>query len=85
MELTFENLDRMTPEQEDAFFEWFTQELANDDGSEAKRHLAAGNPIYYCDPDTPEHLVIKKFPDGRRQLVSFLTGNEQFVADLDAT
>lgn len=82
MDLTFDNSESMTPQQEDEFFEKFTQELANDDGSEAKRHLAAGNPIYYCDPDTPEHLVIKKFPDGRRQLVDFSTGVEQFVEEI---
>lgn len=45
------------------------EELANDDGKAAKEHLAAGRPIYYGDADFPEGLV-KKYPDGRKQLVS---------------
>lgn len=39
------------------------------DGLAAQQHLAAGRPIYYGDADFPEGLV-KKYPDGRKQLVS---------------
>lgn len=35
----------------------------------AREHLAAGHPIYYWEEDTPEGLAIKKYPDGRRELV----------------
>lgn len=43
--------------------------LANDDGLAAKQHLAAGRAIYYADDRYREGLV-KKFPDGRKQLVA---------------
>lgn len=46
----------------------FEKALASDDGQAAKRHLAAGRPIYYGDDLYPEHIV-KEFPDGHRQLV----------------
>lgn len=43
--------------------------LINDDGSAAKQHLAAGRPIYYAD-DRYQEGVVKKYPDGRKQLVT---------------
>lgn len=43
--------------------------LVNDDGLAAKQHLAAGRPIYYTDDRYHEGLV-KKYPDGRKQLVA---------------
>ena len=47
----------------------FANVLAHDDGFAAKQHLAAGRPIYYGDDRYPEG-IIKKFPNGRQQLVS---------------
>jgi hypothetical protein len=47
----------------------FETDLANDDGLAAKQHLAAGRAIYYGDERYPEGLV-KKYPDGRMQLVT---------------
>lgn len=47
----------------------FAIALAHDDGLAAKQHLADGRPIYYGDDRYPEGIV-KKFPDGRQQLVS---------------
>ena len=38
-------------------------------GSEARRHLEAGRPIYYMEPNTPKGLVIREYPDGRREFV----------------
>jgi hypothetical protein len=38
-----------------------------------------GNPIYFCEPDTPDDLVIKQYPDGRRELVSFDVHGEKVV------
>jgi len=43
--------------------------IVNDDGLAARQHLVAGRPIYYGDAQYPGG-VIKKFPDGRKQLVS---------------
>jgi hypothetical protein len=47
----------------------FENALAHDDGRAAKQHLAAGRPIYYGDERFPEGLI-KKYPDGHRQIVS---------------
>ena len=47
----------------------FESAMMNDDGLAAKQHLAAGRPIYYGDTRYPEGIV-KKYPDGRLQLVS---------------
>lgn len=41
----------------------------NDDGQAAKSHLAAGRPIYYCEDVYPDHMV-RKWPDGRLELVN---------------
>ena len=43
----------------------------DDDGAVAGEHLAAGHPIYYSNVDTPAGLLIKEYPDGRRDLVRF--------------
>lgn len=47
----------------------FERALANDDGQAAKAHLAAGRPIYISDPLFPGQ-VVRKFPDGRKQIVA---------------
>lgn len=51
----------------------------NDDGSIARAHLAAGFPIYYSEADTPADAIIKEYPGGRRELVSFDRQGEHFV------
>lgn len=40
-----------------------------DDDSEARRHLAAGRPIFYVEPETPAGMVIRESPDGSRDYV----------------
>ncbi len=52
----------------------FERAIADDDGLAARQHLAAGRPIYYGDARYPEGLV-KKYPDGRKQLVSIGADN----------
>jgi len=52
--------------------------------SPAEDHLKAGNPIYYADPDTPDGLVIKHYPDGHRELVRWDGNSVVVVAVLDA-
>lgn len=47
----------------------FERAMTSDDGQAAQQHLDAGRPIYYGDAHFPEGLV-KKYPDGRKQLVS---------------
>jgi len=79
MTLIVETFDKRAPAEDEAFWATFEAELAHDDGAEAARRLAAGNPIYFCDPDTPENLVIKQYPDGRRELVSLGVDGEKVV------
>lgn len=40
-----------------------------DDDSEARRHLAAGRPIFYMEPETATGLVIREGPDGAKDYV----------------
>lgn len=50
--------------------EAFVLALANDDGSAAKRHLAAGRPVFYDDPRYTSEGVVKLHPDGCQQIVT---------------
>lgn len=54
----------------------------DDDGEAARETLKAGFPVYYVDAETPAGLVIKKHPDGRRELVSWSADGERPVAAL---
>lgn len=54
----------------------------NDDGAAARAHLEAGFPVYYSEPDTPEGVIIKEYPGGRRELVRFDHDGEHFVQAL---
>ena len=47
----------------------FERAMTSDDGQAAQQHLDAGRPIYYGDARFPEDLA-KKYPDGRKPLVS---------------
>jgi len=44
-------------------------QLSCADGAAAAAHLAAGRPIYYRD-EQPPHPLLRKWPDGRREVVS---------------
>lgn len=44
--------------------------------------LRAGRPIYVWDKDTPDDAVIKKYPDGRRELVRFDAAGEHVIGPL---
>jgi hypothetical protein len=80
-DLDFSKLDTMTEAEERRFMSAFTHALANDKGEEAGRHLAAGRAIYYCD-DRFKDALVKEYPDGRRQLVTFKDDAEVFLRDL---
>lgn len=56
----------------------FERAITHDDGLAAQQHLAAGRPIYYGDAQYPEGLV-KKYPDGHKQLVSVSAKGEVSV------
>lgn len=60
----------------------FERAMMTDDGQAAQQHLEAGRPIYYGDARFPEGLV-KKYPDGRKQLVSVgADGKVSVIRDL---
>lgn len=48
----------------------------------AREHLAAGRPIYYGEDDTPAGLLIKEYPDGRRELVRYHRDGDEVVRAL---
>lgn len=56
--------------------------LERDGDFAAREHLAAGRPIYYVDDDTPDELLIKKHPDGRRELVRYRRDGDEVVRAL---
>jgi len=69
---------------ETEYEEWdrgFIAALEAGDDSAACASLAAGVPIYYREEDTPSEGVIKKYPVGRRELVSFQSGCERFLRE----
>ena len=80
--LGFDSIDRWTPQQEHDFWVMFTADLARDDGATALDHLKAGFPIYVQTADTPEDMIEKRYPDGRRELVQFDSEGEHFVKAL---
>ena len=74
-----------TPPKPDPVAEFeaeFVAGLLSEDDLAARELLAAGNAIYYVDGDTPDGLVIKEFPGGRRQLVRHVRGADQVIRDL---
>ncbi|HYF90222.1 hypothetical protein [Azospirillum sp.] len=84
MDLTLENLEKMTPDQESLFLLRLDADLEQDAGAAARAHLTDGEPIYYRKPDTRPGCVIKEYPDGRKELVDFSTGEERLVGRLVA-
>ncbi len=56
----------------------FEKAIMYDDGLAAQQHLDAGRPIYYSEAKYPEGLV-KKYPDNRKQLITFDDNDEELV------
>lgn len=50
-----------------------------DEGTAVRGHLAAGRSIYYREESTPTGLVIRRNPDGSRQLVKFTAERTELV------
>jgi hypothetical protein len=57
-------------------------DILADEGAAAKAMLASGHPIYYVEADTPDSLLIKEYPDGRRELVRCDTPVDEVVCEL---
>lgn len=79
-DLDFAAVDNMTEAEERRFMAAFTNALKTDTGEAAKSHLAAGRAIYYGDRRFPSGIV-KEYPDGRRQLVTFDGDTEVLLKD----
>lgn len=58
---------------------WESLMKIDGDGSAAEKMLAQGIPIYYSEKDTPEGLMIKEHPDGRRELVRFSRQGDEVI------
>lgn len=52
------------------------------DSAAAEAASAAGHAIYYIEDDTPEGLLIKEHPDGRRTLVRFQRAGDEVIRTL---
>ena len=63
-------------------WEIIAEGLERDGDFAAREHLAAGRLIYYVEDDTPEGLLIKKYPDGRRELVRHAREGDEVVRAL---
>jgi hypothetical protein len=48
----------------------------------AQETLRAGVPIYYENASTPPGLIIKKYPDGRRELVRYHRDGDEVIRAL---
>ena len=73
------------PTEADMFADFEAELLAgveSGDDFAAREMLAAGKPIYYVEADTPAGLIVKELPDGRRQLVRHMRGNDEVIRDL---
>ncbi|MGX7005130.1 hypothetical protein [Caballeronia sp. KNU42] len=62
------------------FWQQLETALLSDDGAAAKAHLEAGFPIYVVEEDTPRNTVVKIFPEGDRQLVTFDQTGEHVIS-----
>ncbi len=69
-ELNFQDVDKMSPDEEDIFFHCLLSEFRKEDDSAMRCDLAAGAPVYYRDKafKEPGHMV-KEYPSGRKELI----------------
>lgn len=82
--LDFDKPETASDAEEEEFFKKFIKALAEGDDSEARRHLAAGRAIYVGDENFPD-AVVKLYPDGRLELVTFTDDQEVLIRPLDAS
>ncbi|EEQ2490346.1 hypothetical protein GSG79_004268 [Escherichia coli] len=60
------------------------KEFERQDNSAVLENLAAGHPVVFREPNTPAGHVIRKYPDGRRELLRYERGTPIVVKDLGA-
>jgi hypothetical protein len=71
-----------TEMSEAEYAEWdrsFFEALEAGDNGASQASLAAGVLIYYAEDETPSDCVIKKYADGRRELITLFNGNEKLL------
>jgi len=73
------NDDTVDTLDDDPFARAIEHFAATTQGEAAKELLAKGIPIYYSEDDTPENLIIKEYPDGRRELVRFHRDGDEVI------
>jgi hypothetical protein len=56
--------------------------LERDTDAAARAHMAAGRAIYFSERDTPAGLLVKKHPDGRRELVRYSREGDEVIRAL---
>jgi len=81
-ESTVKPFAEMTAEEYEQWDREFIAALWAGDDSASRASLAAGVPIYYAEEDTPPTCVIKKYPDGRKELITLENGQEKLVQTL---
>ena len=69
-------------DEDSAFIAELEKRLMQTDDTTARAHLDAGFPIYYMEENTPEHLIVKEYPSGRRQWIRLVNDQEQVVKEL---
>lgn len=75
--------NRVEEREEDlAFIAELEKKLMQHDDSTARAHLDAGFPIYYMEENTPENLIVKEYPSGRRQWIRLVNDQEEVVREL---
>ena len=56
--------------------------LERDGDFAVREHFAAGRAVYTWEEGTPEGLVIKRYPDGRRELVRHHREGDEVIRPL---
>jgi hypothetical protein len=75
-------LPKISNDEAELVFDRLLSIVLEDTGETAREHLAAGHAVYYGDDAYPD-FVIKKYPDGREELVDFdKDGNEFTIRSL---
>ncbi len=74
----------MSRQQDNQALETLWKEMGrlNGDRQAVRENLSAGLPVYYCEDDTPDGLLIKEYPDGRRELVRFARSGDTVISKL---
>jgi hypothetical protein len=68
-----------TPADRTDLWEIIREGLERDGDFAVRKHFAAGRPVYTWEEGTPPGLGIKRYPDGRRELVRHRREGDEVV------